>query len=144
MATYPLLWEATRRKFLKLLGLTGTVLSVDLFGPLKKMGFGKEASMALNERRSVQMSELSQLDRTFSFIMRRMVETGQAPFYTDIAAELGVSVEEGRKALHDLFGAGIPGLVFPNTSYIVSFAPFNNLPTQYRITIEGQQKWFGQ
>ena len=28
--------------------------------------------------------------------------------------------------------------------YIVSFAPFNNLPTQYRITIEGQQKWFGQ
>jgi len=90
------------------------------------------------------MSELSQLDRTFSFIMKRMVETGQAPFYTDIAAELGVSVEEGRKALHDLFGAGIPGWVFPNTNYIASFAPFSNLPTQYRITIEGQRKWFGQ
>ena len=90
------------------------------------------------------MSELSQLDKTYSFIMKRMVETGQAPFYTEIAAELGVSVEEGRRALHDLFGAGIAGWLFPNTDYIVSFAPFNNLPTQYRITIEGQQKWFAQ
>ena len=90
------------------------------------------------------MSELSQLDRTFNFIMGRMVETGQAPFYTEIAAELGVSVEEGRKALHGLFRAGIPGWLFPNTDYIVSFAPFNNLPNHYRITIEGQQKWFAQ
>ena len=90
------------------------------------------------------MSQSSQLDRIFSFILKRMVETGQAPFYTEIAAELGVSVEEGRKALHGLLGAGIPGWVFPNTSYIASFAPFNNLPTQYRITIDGQQKWFGE
>ncbi len=86
----------------------------------------------------------SQLDRTFSFILKRMVETGQAPFYTEIASELAVSVEEGRKAVHDLFAAGIPGWVFPKTSYIVSFAPFNNLPTQYRITIDGEQKWFGE
>ena len=90
------------------------------------------------------MSQSSQLDRTFSFILKRMVDTGQAPFYTEIATELAVSVEEGRKALHGLIEAGIPGWVFPNTSYIVSFAPFSNLPTQYRITIEGQQEWFGQ
>jgi hypothetical protein len=73
-----------------------------------------------------------------------MVETGQAPFYTEIAAELGVSVEEGRKALHDLFGAAIAVWLFPKTDYIASFPPFSNLPTQYRITIDGQQKWFGQ
>jgi hypothetical protein len=90
------------------------------------------------------MSELSQLDRTFSFIMKRMMETGQAPFYTEIAAELGVPVEEGLKALHGVFGAGIPGWVYPKTNYIASCAPFNNLPTQYRITIQRQQKWFGQ
>ncbi len=90
------------------------------------------------------MRELSKLDRTYNFILRRMTETGQAPFYTEIAAELRVSVEEGRKALHDLFGAGIPGWLFPNTDLIASFAPFNNLPNQYRITVEGQQKWFGQ
>jgi hypothetical protein len=90
------------------------------------------------------MGQASQLDKTFSFILKRMVKTGQAPFYAEIAAALGVSVEEGRKALHDLLGAGIPGWVYPNTSYIASFAPFNNLPTQYRITTGGQQKWFGE
>ena len=35
-------WEFSRRKFLKLLALTGAVSSVDLFGPFKNMGFGKE------------------------------------------------------------------------------------------------------
>jgi len=90
------------------------------------------------------MSQPTRLDRTFSFILKRMVETGQAPFFTEISDELGISVEEGRKALHDLFGAAIAVWLFPNTDYIASFPPFSNLPTQYRITIEGQQKWFGQ
>ena len=90
------------------------------------------------------MDEPTALDRTFHIIMERMVETGQAPHYTEIATEMGVSLEEGRKALHDLFSAGVPGWLFPNTDLIASFAPFNNLPTQYRITIDGQQKWFGQ
>jgi hypothetical protein len=90
------------------------------------------------------MSETSELDRTFHIIMERMVSTGQAPHYTEIAAELGVSTEEGRKAMHNLFSAGVPGWVYPNTDLIVSFAPFNNLPTQFRITVDGEQRWFGQ
>jgi len=74
-----------------------------------------------------------------------MVETGQAPHYIEIASGLGISIEEGRKVLHDLLTTpGIPGWLYPGTDYIASFAPFNNLPTQYRITIEEQQKWFGQ
>jgi hypothetical protein len=90
------------------------------------------------------MSEQTMLDKTFQIIMKRMVDTGQAPHYTEIAGELGLSMQEGRKAIHDLFAEGIPGWVFPNTDLIASFAPFNNLPTQYRITVDGQQKWFGQ
>ncbi len=90
------------------------------------------------------MNEHSMLDKTFNIIMKRRVESGQAPHYTEIAAELGLSMEEGRKALHDLFSAGVSGWLFPDTDFITSFAPFNNLPTQYRITIDGQQKWFGQ
>jgi hypothetical protein len=90
------------------------------------------------------MSEPTKLDRTFQIIMKRMVMAGQAPHYTEVAAELGVSPEEGRKVLHQLFSPGFPGWFFPNTDYITSFAPFSNLPTQYRITIDGQQKWFGQ
>ncbi len=90
------------------------------------------------------MNEVSVLDKTFNFILRRMVQTGQAPHYTEIAKELGVSVEEGRKALHDLINSGVPGWLYPKTDLIVSMAPFHNLPNQYRITIDGQQKWFGQ
>ncbi len=90
------------------------------------------------------MSNPTQLDQAFHAIMKRMVETGQAPFYTELASELGLSMEEGKKTLHDLFASGIAGWLYPRTDLIVSFAPFNNLPTQYRITIDGQQKWFGQ
>jgi hypothetical protein len=72
------------------------------------------------------------------------METGKAPHYTEIADELHVPVEQGRKALHELFSPGFPAWLFPNTDYICSFPPFSNLPTQYRITIDGQQKWFGQ
>jgi len=90
------------------------------------------------------MSEQTLLDRTFQIIMKRMVDTGLAPHYAEIARELGLSMEEGRRAVHDLFAAGIPGWLFPDTSLIASFAPFNNLPTQYKITVEGKQRWFGQ
>ena len=90
------------------------------------------------------MSEPSVLDRTFNVIMRYMVETGQAPHFTEIAAELGVSASEGRNALHSLINAGVPGWLYPKTDIIASMAPFNNLPNQFRITIDGQQKWFGQ
>ena len=90
------------------------------------------------------MRETRLLDKTFQVIMKHMIDTGRAPHYTEIASELGLSVEEGRKALHNLFAAGVPGWLYPNTDYITSFAPFNNLPTQYRITIDGAQKWFGQ
>jgi hypothetical protein len=26
----------------------------------------------------------------------------------------------------------------------VTYAPFHHLPTQYRITVDGEQKWFAQ
>lgn len=90
------------------------------------------------------MSQPTDLDKTFNIIMKQMVRTGQAPHYTEIAAELGISPEEGRNALHNLFSAGVAGWLFPNTDFITSFAPFNNLPTQFRLTIDGEQKWFGQ
>lgn len=90
------------------------------------------------------MKEANILDRVFHFTLRRFVETGRAPFYTDLAIELGVSPAEGRKALHSLFSEMIPGWLYPQTDLITSFAPFNNLPTHYRLTIDGEQKWFGQ
>ncbi len=90
------------------------------------------------------MADQAMLDRAFYCIMQRIINTGQAPHYTEMAAELGVPVEEGRHLLHDLMDTGIPCWLHPGTDYVVSFAPFHNLPTQYRITVDGEQKWFGQ
>ena len=85
------------------------------------------------------------LDKTYHIIITSLVKTGQAPHYTEIASALGVPVEQGRSALHELMAAGVVGTwLFPDTDYISSFAPFSNLPTQYRITVAGEQKWFAQ
>ena len=90
------------------------------------------------------MADLTMLDRAFNSIMQRFIDTGQAPYYTELAIDLGLSMEEGRGLLHDLIDTGIPAWLHPGTDYIVSFAPFHNLPTQYRITIDGRQSWFAQ
>ena len=61
-----------------------------------------------------------------------------------MAREFDISPAEGRELLHDLMGQGLPNWVFPGTDLIASFAPFNNLPTHYRVTVDGTRKWFAQ
>lgn len=90
------------------------------------------------------MPDLQQLDKTYQFIMKTFVETGHAPHYTDIAKEFGVAPEKGKKLLHELMGTGMAMWLHPGTDLIASFAPFNNMPTHYRLTVDGHQKWFAQ
>lgn len=90
------------------------------------------------------MADTQQLDRTYHFILESFVERGQAPHYTEIAAEFSVPPEEGKRLLHELMATPLPVWLFPDTDLIASFAPFNNLPTQYRITVDSEQKWFAQ
>jgi hypothetical protein len=45
----------TRRGFLKILAITGTVSSFDLLGAFKKMGFGKEGEVTPEEMREKAM-----------------------------------------------------------------------------------------
>lgn len=90
------------------------------------------------------MADVKTLDKAFHTTMQHFISTGRAPHYTELASSMGLSVEDGRKLLHELVDSGIPAWVHPGTDYIVSFAPFNNLPTQYRISIDGQQSWFAQ
>ena len=85
----------------------------------------------------------AQLDQAYASIMATMIETGQAPHFTELAADLGVTVDEGRELVHELMGM-TPGWTHPGTDYIASFPPFNNQPTQYRISVDGRQSWFGQ
>ena len=91
------------------------------------------------------MAEIATLDKAFQYIMSRLVETGQAPHYSELATELGCPIEEGRQIVHDLAGAaGAPVRLNPDTDWIITVPPFSVIPTQYKITVEGQQKWFGQ
>ncbi|MDY6844648.1 MAG: hypothetical protein SVW57_11205 [Thermodesulfobacteriota bacterium] len=91
------------------------------------------------------MSKSRHLNKTFHIIIEWMISTGQAPNYTEIATELGISAPEGRKVLRKLFSTfGFPGWFHPNTDNIATFAPFSNLSNNYPLTIEGEQKWFGQ
>ena len=60
------------------------------------------------------MSSPSLLDKVYHAILTRMVKSGQAPHFTELAGELKIPVEEARQALHDLASAGIPGIwLFP-------------------------------
>ncbi len=84
------------------------------------------------------------LDRAFQHIMRSLVTTGHAPHYAELARATGGSVEDGRQLLHAVLQAYPIGWLHPETDYIASFPPLNSLPTQYRVTVRGEQKWFAQ
>jgi hypothetical protein len=91
------------------------------------------------------MAELEMLDRAYQIVLRGLMATGHAPHYVELASSLGCSVEDGRQTLHDLLQhPGVPGWLQPGTDYLAGFAPLTNVPTQYRIAIDGQAGWFGQ
>ncbi|BEQ13443.1 hypothetical protein [Desulfoferula mesophila] len=85
-----------------------------------------------------------QLELAHNFILRHLMGKGYAPFYTEVAAQLGVSMEEGRQLVHELIKAGVPGFLFPETDHIVAMPPFSSLPTHNRISIEGKPGWYAQ
>src|SRR3972149_5801769 len=89
------------------------------------------------------MTDARTLDRAFQFIMRRFADTGRGPHYTELAKAFGLPVEEGRQRLHDVVKAFSPSWLHPETDYLVSFPPFHSLPTQYRVTVDGQHEWVG-
>jgi hypothetical protein len=88
--------------------------------------------------------DLAELDRAYAFIMGRVVASGQAPHFTELAAELGVPMEDGKRLIRAVLNAGVPGWLHPGTDYIASFPPFNLQPTHYRVSVDGIQRWFAQ
>lgn len=89
------------------------------------------------------MAELDLLDRGYRTVMAQVVDSGRAPHFTELAAELGIEIEAGRELIHEMV-AMTPGWTHPGTDYLASFPPFNLQPTQYRVSIDGEQKWFAQ
>jgi hypothetical protein len=90
------------------------------------------------------MADVQALDRAFHVIMTQLVETGRAPHYAELAGALNCTAEQARQTVHEIFKAGYPGWVHPGTDLIVSFPPLSNLPTQYRVSVDGEQRWHAQ
>ena len=91
------------------------------------------------------MADTQTLDKAYHVIISSLVDTGQAPHYSELATALGCHIEEGRQIVHDLTGAASASIrLNPDTDWIATFSPFSLIPTPYRITVDGQQKWFGQ
>ena len=83
------------------------------------------------------------LDRAFQTILTRMVDTGLAPNLMELGEALGLNPDDARTVLDNLMTSGYPGWVDENHN-IVTICPLSNLPNQYRISVDGEQKWFGQ
>ncbi len=85
-----------------------------------------------------------QLARVYHTIMGGFVRDGRAPHYTDLAFALGVSADHARRLQQDLLALGGPHWAHPGTDLIVGFAPFSNLATPYRVTVDGEQRWYAE
>ena len=90
------------------------------------------------------MAEPEQVQRAYTAIIRHSVETGVAPHYTGLARMLGVEPDDALELQAKAAKSAAGCWISQDTDYIHSFAPFSNLPTQYRVTVEGEQKWYGQ
>ncbi|WP_419553704.1 organomercurial lyase [Candidatus Poriferisodalis sp.] len=86
---------------------------------------------------------LEELDAAYAAIMREIVASGVAPHYAELARTLGVEPMRTKAVIARIIDL-TPGWMHPGTDWIASFPPFNNQPTQYRVSVDGEQRWFAQ
>ncbi len=91
------------------------------------------------------MADEQLLALAYHTVLSGFVRNGRAPHYTDLAADLNLTADEALQLQRDLLDElGGPHWSDPGTDLIASFTPFSNIPTHYRISVGGQQKWYGQ
>jgi len=90
------------------------------------------------------MQETTLVQRGYNAVVEHFMKTGRAPHYTELAATLGLRPEEARQVQHKAAESSIGCWFVKDTDYIESWAPFSNVPTHHRVTIKGEQKWYGQ
>ena len=90
------------------------------------------------------MDENVLIKRAYTAVLDHFIRTGRAPHYTELAAALGLEVEEARQVQHKTADSALACWFVRDTDYVEAWAPFSNVPTQYLMTIGGDQKWYGQ
>lgn len=89
------------------------------------------------------MPDLQVLARAYHALISGFVRDGRAPHYTELAEFLGSTPAAALQVQRDLTASGLPIWMHPHTDHLVAVSPFSNLPTPYRISVDGQQKWYG-
>jgi hypothetical protein len=90
------------------------------------------------------MEDTALVQRAYTAVVEHFIKTGRAPHFTELAAALNVQPEEARQLQHRAADSSLACWFVKDTDYVESWAPFSNVPTHYLVTINGQQKWYGQ
>jgi alkylated DNA nucleotide flippase Atl1 len=90
------------------------------------------------------MEETALVQRAYTAVVEHFIKTGRSPHYTELAAMLGLPPEEARQLQHKAAESSLACWFVKDTDYVESWAPFSNVPTQYLVTVKGEQKWYGQ
>jgi len=83
---------------------------------------------------------------TYTTVLGFLVDHGRAPHYTELAKALGVEIEEARSLLRETADASpMSGCwLASDTDLVESWAPFSNIPTSVKISVDGKERWYGQ
>ena len=86
------------------------------------------------------------IQRAFTTILEHFVATGRAPHYAELGDALDIGPEEAREVQRGAVDAAPIASCWlaRDTDFIESWAPFSNVPTNYLISVDGIQKWYGQ
>ena len=90
------------------------------------------------------MADSGTIQRAYTATVRHFMETGRAPHYIELARALDLSSDAARAAQRGAAEAGPATWFVPETDYVASWAPFSNVPTQHLISVDGEQRWYGQ
>lgn len=90
------------------------------------------------------MADADLVQQAYTSTLKHFIQTGRAPHFTELAATMGVSPDEAKDFQRQAAEAAIGSWISHDTDYVGSFAPFSNTPTHYLVTVDGEQKWYGQ
>ncbi len=90
------------------------------------------------------MADPALMQRAYTAIVQQFLATGRAPHYAELAVTLSIAPDQARDLQRETAEVGPATWLVPETDYISSWAPFSNVPTENRISVDGEQKWYGQ
>jgi hypothetical protein len=107
-------------------------------------GVNDRSNLRLFSKGGNEMQEKMSIQGAYTAVVEHFVKNGRAPHYTELAGTLGLPPEEARQVQRKAAESAIACWFVKDTDYVESWAPFSNVPTHYRVTIKGEQKWYGQ